>query len=114
MTCAPSVAQQVDVELELLPRRREREHLVVQLLEGSAGPEQAESRADTRDMRVDRNIRQPIGEQQHTGRSLAPDTGERTQVVPARLDRSFAHPLKRQGIILNGIGDRCKYRLDAS
>jgi hypothetical protein len=43
---APTVAQEVDVELQLLPGRREGEHLVVQLLEWRPGPKQAKARAD--------------------------------------------------------------------
>jgi hypothetical protein len=37
---AATVAQQIDVQLELLTAGSQREHPVVQLLEGSAGPQQ--------------------------------------------------------------------------
>src|SRR5215208_5851366 len=45
---APAVAQQVDVELQLLPARGDGEHVVVQLLERRARAEQPEPRADAR------------------------------------------------------------------
>ena len=65
------------MQLELLAGRREREHLVVELLERRARAEQAQARADARDVRVDRDVAQPEGEQQHAGGGLAPDAGQR-------------------------------------
>jgi hypothetical protein len=41
------VAQQVHMELELLSGRREGEHLIVQLLEGRTGAQQAQTRSHT-------------------------------------------------------------------
>src|SRR5207244_3122204 len=52
---APAVAQQVDVQLELLARRRGGEHLVVELVEPGAGPQQVQAHPDARDVRVDRH-----------------------------------------------------------
>src|SRR5215207_1658202 len=56
---AAPVAEQVDVQLDLAAGRRQPQHLVVQLLERRAGAEQPEPRADARDVRVDRHVRQP-------------------------------------------------------
>ena len=73
MAGAAAVAEQVEVELELLARGREGEHRVVELLERRAGPEQGEARADPGDVGVDRDVAHPEREQQHAGRGLAAD-----------------------------------------
>src|SRR5579871_4730080 len=70
---APPVTQQVDVQLELLARLGEREHLVVELLEGRPRAQQAQARADARDVRVDGDVVAAVGEQQHAGGRLAAD-----------------------------------------
>ena len=44
-----------------------------------ARAEQPEPRADARDVRVDRDVGHPVGEQQHARRRLAPDAGQRGQ-----------------------------------
>src|SRR5204862_101881 len=88
----PAVAQQMHVELELGAARRQREHLVVQLVEGRARPEQPQAHADTRDVRVDGHVAQAVGEQQHAGRGLAAHPGQRAQVRLRLLDRRVSHP----------------------
>src|SRR5580704_13684851 len=55
----PPVAEQVQVELELFARWRDREHLVVHLLERRARPKQPEARTHARDVRVDRHVAHP-------------------------------------------------------
>ena len=50
------MAQQVDVELELGAGRCQREHLIVQALERRPGLQEAQPRADARDVRVDRDV----------------------------------------------------------
>src|SRR5688572_2201139 len=74
---AAPVAQQIHVQLQLLARRGEGEHRVVQLLERRAGAQQAQPHADARDVRVDRDVVQAVGEQQHACRRLAPDARQR-------------------------------------
>ena len=81
-----AVAQQVDVQLELGAGRRQPQHLVVQLVERRARPQQAQPRPDARDVRVDRHVAARVGEQQHAGRRLAADAGQRAQ-RSARLAR---------------------------
>ena len=112
---APAVAQQVDVQLELLPGRREREHLVVQALERRAGLQQVQARADARDVRVDGHVAQAVGEQQHAGGCLAPDAGQRDEVV-ARLvsgARGSQSSESSCGGSRGIVGDRAQDRLDA-
>src|SRR5947209_13988280 len=62
---AAAVAQEVDVELELLAGRGEREHLVVELVEAGARGEEVQAGADARDVRVHRDVAPPDGEEQH-------------------------------------------------
>ncbi len=68
------------------PRRRDLEHRVVQLLERRALAEQPEPRPDARDVRVDGHVALAVGEQQHAGRGLAADAGQRGQLGAALLD----------------------------
>src|SRR5207245_1607426 len=49
----PAVAQQVHVQLQLLSRRRQREHLIVKLLKRRPRPQQTQTGPDARDMRID-------------------------------------------------------------
>ena len=127
VTRSPPVAQQVHVELELLARRRNGEHLVVQLLEGSAGTKQAQSRADTRDVSVNRNVGQAVGEQQDAGRRLAAHARQSAQVVaarplaaPSRIHSSDRRPVASlRGALAHravgaprGVRDRRQDRLD--
>src|SRR3712207_8196824 len=58
------VAQQVDVQLELLAARRHGQQLVVHLLERGARPEEPEPRADARHVRVDRRSEEHTSELQ--------------------------------------------------
>ncbi len=81
MAGAAAVAEQVDVQLELLAGRREREHLVVQLSNGAPACSRPQPHADTRDVRVDGHVTQAVGEQQHARGGLAPDAGQRDEVV---------------------------------
>ena len=69
------------------------QHLVVELLERRAGAEQAQPRADARDVGVDRHVGQPEGEQQHAGGGLAPDAGQGGQV--ARASATGSSPRER-------------------
>src|SRR5579884_1732700 len=80
MAGAPPVPEEVHVELELLARRRDLEHRVVELLERGAGAKQRQPRAHPRDVRVDRDVPHPEREQQHARRGLAPDARQRGQV----------------------------------
>jgi hypothetical protein len=76
---AAAVAQQVDVQLELLAGRGEREHLVVELLERGAGAQQAAG-ASRRARRACRPApRAGRSEQQHAGGRLAADAGQRAE-----------------------------------
>ena len=61
-----------------------------------------------RDVRVDRHVAQPEAEEQHAGRGLAPDAGQRAQRLAALLDRRVGHPVDAQR-----IADRAQDRLDA-
>src|SRR5436305_14309289 len=56
MTGPPPVPQQVDVQFELLVRRCDLEHRVVQLIEGRPRTEQLEPPPDARDVGVDRDV----------------------------------------------------------
>ncbi len=78
------------------PGRRQREHLVVQLLERRALAQQGEPPADARDVRVDGHVVQAVGEQQHARRRLAPDARQRDEVVArlARAARAAASPAR--------------------
>ena len=92
---AAPVAQQVDVELELGAGRREREHRVVELVRAAPAAAAGRSRvADPPDVRVDRHVAPPVGEEQHAGRRLAADAGQRGQVArgPPRPARRAARP----------------------
>jgi len=75
------MAQQVHVQLELLARRGELEHGVVHLLKRRAVPEQPESHPHARHVRIHRNVAHPEREQKHAGRGLAPDTGQRAEIL---------------------------------
>jgi hypothetical protein len=83
MAGAPAVAQQVDVQLELLAGRGQREHLIVQLAERRARAQQMQPHADARDVRVHGHVAQPVSEQQHARGGLATHARQRRQ-VPAR------------------------------
>jgi hypothetical protein len=56
MTGPATVAQEIDVQLELRAGRREREHLIVELFEGGARAQQSEAGCDTGDVRIDRHL----------------------------------------------------------
>ena len=84
------------MQLELLAGRGEREHLVVQLLERRPRPEQPQAHAHARDVRVNRDVVQAVGEQQHTRGGLATDAGQRGEVVAGLLDRDIREPAQRQ------------------
>jgi hypothetical protein len=91
---AAAVAQEVDVELELLAGRGEREHRVVLLLEGSAGAQESQARSHARDVRIDRDVAQAVGEEQHAGGGLAPHAGQGAEVGAAFGHGRLAHPRK--------------------
>ena len=98
LTCSSSSA----------PGGREREHRVVQLLERRLRAQQAQARADARDVRVDRHVAQAEGEQQHAGGGLAPDARQRAEVGLRLGDRRVAHPVE-----VERVADRAQDRLDA-
>jgi hypothetical protein len=75
--------------------RREREHLVVQLLERRARTQQAQAHADARYVRVHRHVVPAVGEQQHTRSGLAADAGQRDEVVARLLERHVCEPAQR-------------------
>src|SRR3954454_8500070 len=79
MARAAAVAEQVDVQLELLAARGDGQHVVVELHERRAVAEQLEAGPHARDVGVDGHVAQPEGEQQHAGGGLAADPGERGQ-----------------------------------
>jgi hypothetical protein len=54
--------QQVQMQFQLLTRRGDREHRVVELLEGRPGPEQSQPRPNPGDVRIDRDVAHPEGE----------------------------------------------------
>ena len=96
MAGTPAVAEEVDVQLELLAGRCQREHLVMEQLEWGARLEQPQAHADARDVRVDGHVMQPVGEQQHAGRGLAADAGQGGEVVARLLERDVREPVLRQ------------------
>jgi hypothetical protein len=93
---APTVPQQVDVQLELLARRGQREHLVVQLDERRARAQQVKARPHTRDVRVDRHFAAPEREQEHAGGGLAPDARQRDEDRAGTLERRRREPVERR------------------
>ena len=94
---APAVAQQVHVQLELGALGRQPQHLVVQLVERRARPQQPEPRADAAHVRVDRHVAQAVREQQHAGRGLAADARERAERARATpATGAVAHPRQVQ------------------
>ena len=111
---AAAVAEQVDVELELLPARGDREHVVVELLERRARAEQREPGADAADVRVDRHVGHPVGEQEHAGGGLAADAGERDE-LGARVGDVQVREVVERGRIVELAQDRLDPgRLDAA
>ena len=103
------------MQLQLLARGRQREHLVVQLLERRALAQQCEPPADARDVGVDGNVVQAVGEQQHARGRLAPDARQRDEVVARLLERDPRQPVERELVwrIARVVGDRAQDRLDA-
>ena len=86
------------MQLELLPGRGERQHLVVELLEGRARSSRP-SRVPTRETWVSTGTsRMPNDEQQHAGRRLAPDAGERAQVCLRGGDARRRQPVQRERV----------------
>ena len=99
------MAQQVDVQLELLAAWGQREHLVVQLVRGRARAQQAQARAHARDVRVHRHLAQPEREQQHAGRRLAAHAGQAHEVLAALVQRHAREPVERERVRrVSGIG----------
>ncbi len=68
----------------------------MQALERRAALEQVQARADARDMRVDGHVAQTIGEQQHAGSGLAPDAGQRDEVVARLVQGRARKPVERE------------------
>src|SRR3954447_38803 len=87
-----TVAQQVDVELQLLAARRQLEHPVVERLERRTGPEEPEARPDAGDVRVHRDVALAEREQQHARRGLAPDARQGGQAGATLLDARVREP----------------------
>jgi hypothetical protein len=100
------VAQEVDVELELLPRRGYGEHLVVELLKGGPKPEETEAGANAGDVGVNRDVGEAVGEEQDAGRRLAPDAGQRTQKRAALLERGGTNPLQGERVVVATAGGK--------
>jgi len=69
----------------------------VQLVEAGARPQQPEPGADPGDVRVDRDVVQSVGEQQHARGRLAPDARQRDEIVACLLDRHARQPVQRNG-----------------
>ena len=111
VTGAAAVAQQVQMQLELGAARGQRQHLVVHLGEAGAGAEQAEPGADPRDVGVDRDVAHPEREQQHAGGGLAPDAGQRAEVLLRLGHGQLRQPIERQSVP-RGLGDRDQDVLD--
>src|SRR5581483_10404844 len=93
---ASPVTEQIEVQLELLAGRREREHGVMQLLKRRAGTEQPEPRPHARDMGVDRNIAHAEGEQQHAGGGLASHPRQRAEIALGVGHGALCVPAERQ------------------
>src|SRR3954453_9764872 len=74
-----AVAEQVDVELELVAGRRHGEHLVMHLDERRLLAEQAEAGADAADVGVDGHVALAVREQPHARSRLAADARQRGQ-----------------------------------
>ena len=64
------------MELVGILRRHDRQHLVVGLLEGGFGREEPEAAADPVDVDVDRDLRDPPGEDENAGGGFAAYAGE--------------------------------------
>src|SRR5215212_9062475 len=89
--CHPfSIRAQGDVELVSLVG--ESQHLVVGLLERRPAPKEAQACADAEDVSVDRHVGEPVREEQHARRRLAPDPRQRAQVLASLLDRGRLEP----------------------
>ena len=86
------------MQFELLAAWRDRQHVVVQLLERRAGPEQAEPRADARYVRVDGDVWHPEAEQQHAGRRLASDARKGAELCPRRRDVEVREMVERRRV----------------
>ena len=106
-----AVAEQVDVELQLLAPRREREHVVVELLERRARAEEPEPRAHPADVRVDGDVRHPEREQEHARGGLAADTGQGGEVGHSIPTPQPAQVGERNVTV--GVGERVQHLLDA-
>ena len=96
------------MQLELGARRGELQHRVVQLVEGGLRTQQAQAGADSRDMRIDRDVAQSEREEQHAGRGLASDARQRAEVGARLGDRGVLDPVEVQR-----VADRAQDRLDA-
>jgi hypothetical protein len=101
------MAQQIDVQFELCAGRREGEHLVVELFEGSARAEQSEACCHAGDVRVDRYLAQAVAEKEDAGGRLSSDAGERAERVTALGRRSCLDPVEAER-----ISDRAEDLLD--
>src|SRR3954466_10636606 len=87
-----AMAQEVDVQLELLPAGRQAQHLVVKLLERRAGAEEPEPCPHARDVGVHRDVALAEREQQDTRGGLAADARQRGQPCPALFDARVRQP----------------------
>ena len=83
-----AVADQVHVQLVGVLGVDDRQHLVVRLLEGGPFREEAETAADPVDVDVDRDLRDPPGEDQHAGRGFAAHPRQVEQELERLLARS--------------------------
>src|SRR3954447_22492453 len=107
MTRPPAVPEQVHVELELLAARGELEHRVVELLEGRALAEEAQTRPHPGHVRVDRDVAHPVREEQDARGGLAADAGEGYELLSGRGDAQ-----SRQVLVERGDVDVAQDRLD--
>jgi GNAT superfamily N-acetyltransferase len=99
------VAQQVHVELELGADGREREHRVVLLrVEPGPRPQEAETRAHPADVGVHRDVREPVGEEQHARRRLAADPRERAEERLRLRDQGGRAEIRSFGLLQGARG----------
>src|SRR4051794_30386933 len=91
-----AMAQEVHVELQLGPARGDLQHGVVDRVGRPLARKQAQPGADAADMGVDGHVAHPEREQQHAGRRLAPDAGQRREQRAGLRDPHLGKVVERR------------------